>query len=237
MAERQSRNNLAEKVVAHLGADIRGGRLAPGSRLPTEQELTSTLGVSRTVVREAVAALRADGLVVTRRGSGAYVASNPTASPFRLPARDLDKLETSVEVMELRLSVEVEAAALAAERATRRQIADIRSAWRAIDQALKRDDSAVAQDKAFHHTIAEATGNRQFPRFLEFLGNHVIPRGNVRLTPGEQRGYLERIQLEHGRIVAGISAQDPAEARRAMREHLTRSLERYRTLAEGSRNV
>jgi GntR family transcriptional regulator, transcriptional repressor for pyruvate dehydrogenase complex len=236
MAERPSRNNLAEKVMAHLGADIRAGRLAPGARLPTEQELTSTLGVSRTVVREAVAALRADGLVVTRRGSGAYVAANPTASSFRLAPRDLDKLETSVEVMELRLSVEVEAAALAAERATRRQIADIRSAWRAIDQALKRDDSAVVEDMAFHRTIAEATGNRQFPRFLEFLGSHVIPRRNVQLTPGERRGYLERIQHEHGRIVSGISAQDPAEARRAMREHLTRSLERYRTLAEGSKH-
>ena len=77
MADKRS-SNLAEKVLSRLSAEIRGGRLAPGARLPTEQELTSTMGVSRTVVREAVAALRADGLVVTRRGSGAYVADNPT---------------------------------------------------------------------------------------------------------------------------------------------------------------
>ena len=81
----QPRGNLAEQVVARLSADIRGGRLAPGARLPTEQALTSSLGVSRTVVREAVAALRADGLVVTRRGSGAYVAE-PAAGPFRIAA-------------------------------------------------------------------------------------------------------------------------------------------------------
>lgn len=240
MADRHPRNNLAEKVMAHLGADIRGGRLAPGARLPTEQELTTTLGVSRTVVREAVAALRADGLVITRRGSGAYVAANPGASPFRIPARDLDKLDNIIDVMELRLAVEVEAAALAAERASRRKIAEIRSAWRAIDQALRRDEAGVPQDVAFHRTIAEATGNRQFPRFLEFLGGHVIPRSSVRIageTPTERRAYYDRFQHEHGRIVAGISAQDPTEARRAMREHLTRSLERYRTLAGVMKNV
>ena len=226
-------NNLVERVMARLSADIRGGRLGPGARLPTEQELTSSMGVSRTVVREAVAALRADGLVVTRRGSGAYVA-DPAASPFRIAAPQVASLGDIIDVMELRRAVEVEAAALAAERATRKQIAAIRTALRGIDRALRGGDGAVAEDFAFHSAIAEATGNGQFTRFLTFLGNHVIPRQSVRLavdTPSERRTYLERIQHEHGRIVAGISAEDPTEARRAMHEHLTRSLERYRNLA------
>jgi GntR family transcriptional regulator, transcriptional repressor for pyruvate dehydrogenase complex len=230
--------NLAEQIIARLSADIRGGRLIPGARLPTEQALTTALGVSRTVVREAVAALRADGLVVTRRGSGAYVA-DPAAGPFRIAASKAAALSDVLEVMELRLAVEVEAAALAAERANRRQIAAIRTAWRAIDRALQSGEGAVAEDFAFHRAIAEATGNRQFPRFLTFLGSHVIPRQSVRLsvdTPAERRAYLERIQREHARIVTGISDQDPAEARRAMREHLTRSLERYRRLAQGEKN-
>jgi DNA-binding FadR family transcriptional regulator len=227
--------NLAEQIVIRLAADIRGGRLAPGARLPTEQELTDALGVSRTVVREAVAALRADGLVVTRRGSGAYVAADPTASPFRIASRPRQPLADVLDVMELRLAVEVEAAALAAERGTRRQVASVRAAWRAIDRALHRGEGAVAEDFALHRAIADATGNRQFPRFLEFLGSHVIPRQSVRLTvdtPAERKAYLERIQQEHGRIVGGIAAGNPADARRAMREHLTRSLERYRNLAK-----
>ena len=231
-------NNLAEQVMARLSADIRGGRLAPGARLPTEQALTTELGVSRTVVREAVAALRADGLVVTRRGSGAYVA-DPAAGPFRIAASGAAALGDIITVMELRLAVEVEAAALATERASRRQIAIIRTAWRSIDAALKRGEGAVAEDFAFHRAIAEATGNDQFPRFLAYLGSHVIPRQSVRLsvdTPAERRTYLERIQHEHARIVSTISEGDPAEARRAMREHLTRSLERYRTLAGGMKN-
>jgi len=230
--------NLAEQVIARLANDIRSGRLEPGARLPTEQALTSALGVSRTVVREAVAALRADGLVVTRRGSGAYVA-DPTAGPFRIATPKAVVLGDVLEVMELRLAVEVEAAALAAERANRRQVAAIRAAWKAIDQALHRGEGAVAQDFAFHRAIADATGNRQFPRFLAFLGSHVIPRQSVRLsvdTPAERRAYLERIQHEHTRIVTGIAVHDPAEARRAMREHLTRSLERYRKLAQGEKN-
>ena len=238
MADKHSPDNLAERVMARLSADIRGGRLAPGARLPTEQELTSTMGVSRTVVREAVAALRADGLVVTRRGSGAYVAQNPTASPFRIVAPHIGRIEDVLDVMELRLAVEVEAAALAAERASRKQVATVRAALRDIDRVLRGGEGAVAEDFAFHRAIAEATGNAQFPRFLAFLGSHVIPRQSVRLsadTPAERRAYLERIQHEHGRIVAGIAHADPAEARRAMRDHLTRSLERYRKLAEGSR--
>ena len=238
MTDKQPANNLAEQVMARLSADIRGGRLAPGARLPTEQALTTELGVSRTVVREAVAALRADGLVVTRRGSGAFVA-DPMAGPFRIAAPHATTLNDILDVMELRLAVEVEAAAFAAERASRRQVAVIRTAWRSIDTALKRGEGAVAEDFAFHRAIAEATGNSQFPRFLAYLGSHVIPRQSVRLnvdTPDERRTYLERIQHEHSRIVAAISDGDAAEARRAMREHLTRSLGRYRTLAGGKKN-
>jgi DNA-binding FadR family transcriptional regulator len=238
MADKQTTNNLAEQVMARLSADIRGGRLAPGARLPTEQALTTEFGISRTVVREAVAALRADGLVVTRRGSGAYVA-DPAAGPFRIVSPRASSLSDILNVMELRLAVEVQAAGLAAERAGRRQLTPIRTAWKAIDAALQRGEGAVAEDFDFHRAIAEATGNDQFPRFLAYLGSHVIPRQSVRLsvdTPSERRLYLERIQAEHTRIVTAISDKDPPEARRAMRDHLTRSLERYRTLAGGNKN-
>src|SRR4029450_1997532 len=113
--------------MARLAADIRSGRLGPGARLPTEQALTSALGVSRTVVREAGAALRADVLVVTRRGSGAYVA-DPAAGPFRIAASKAAALGDVLEGMELRLAGGVEAAALAGARASRRQGGGIRPA-------------------------------------------------------------------------------------------------------------
>jgi DNA-binding FadR family transcriptional regulator len=227
--------NLTEEVVARIAVEIRSGRLAPGARLPTEQELTEAMGVSRTVVREAVAALRAEGLVTTRQGSGAFVAADATRVPFRIDPEGLSSITDVLEVMELRLAIEVEAAALAAERITRDGLAPIAQALRAIEAAIERGEGAVNEDFAFHRAIAQAAGNPRFGELLEYLGRHVIPRQSIRVslaTPQEKRQYLERIQKEHGRIHEAIAAGHPGEARRAMRTHLTGSLQRYRRLAE-----
>src|SRR5262245_38526137 len=74
--------NLTEEIVERIAGEIRSGRLAPGAKLPTEQKLMHAMRVSRTVVREAVAALRAEGLVTTRQGSGAFVAADARPAPF-----------------------------------------------------------------------------------------------------------------------------------------------------------
>src|SRR5215218_1707403 len=84
--------NLTGETTEQLTVEIRSGRLAPGSRLPTEQALMTALGVSRTVVREAIAALRSEGLVVTRQGSGAYVAADASRVPFRIVGLDGSKI-------------------------------------------------------------------------------------------------------------------------------------------------
>jgi DNA-binding FadR family transcriptional regulator len=227
--------NLAGEVVKRLADAIRGGWLEPGARLPTEQELMAALGVSRTVVREAVAALRADGLVTTRQGSGAFVAADASRVPFRIDPEGLSSIDDVLEVMELRLAIEVEAAALAAERVTAAGLAPIRRALRAVEAALQRGGGAIEEDFAFHRAIAAASGNSRIGELLEFLGRHVIPRQSVRVSvtsPDEQRRYLERVQEEHDRIFEAIDGRDPAEARKAMRTHLTRGLIRYRRLAE-----
>ena len=231
----QPQRNLAGEVVKRIADAIRGGWLEPGARLPTEQELMAALGVSRTVVREAVAALRADGLVTTRQGSGAFVAADASRVPFRIDPDGLSSIDDVLEVMELRLAVEVEAAALAAERITPARLAPVRRALRAVEAALRRGEGAVEEDFAFHRAVAAASGNSRIAELLEFLGRHVIPRQSVRVSvtsPGEQRSYLARIQEEHGRIVDAIGNGDTGEARKAMRTHLTRSLTRYRRLAE-----
>jgi GntR family transcriptional repressor for pyruvate dehydrogenase complex len=228
--------NLTEEAVVRIAAEIRSGRLGPGARLPTEQKLMTAMGVSRTVVREAVAALRAEGLVTTRQGSGAFVAADASRVPFRIDPEGLSSIEDVLEVMELRLAIEVEAAALAAERMTPESLAPVGRALRAIEAAIGRGEGAISEDFAFHRAIAEASGNPRFAELLEFLGGHVIPRQSIRVsigTPEEQRQYLMRIQKEHGRIYDAIGAGQSAEARKAMRTHLTRSLKRYRRLAEG----
>src|SRR5262249_42331200 len=159
-----------------LAGEIRSGRLAPGARLPTEQALTRAARVSRTVVREAVAALRAEGLVVTRQGVGAFVSAAPTSATFRIVHERMQALASILNVRELRLGVESESAGLAAERATRTDVRAIQAAVDAMGRAVQADRSAVDEDLAFHRAIAEATGNAEFPRFLQFIGRHLIPR-------------------------------------------------------------
>src|SRR5712675_949764 len=116
--------SLAHELITRLTDDITSGNIPPGARLPTEQELIAATGVSRTVVREAVAALRAEGLVLTRQGVGAFVA-NVARRPFRIDLDGLHSLREVLDVMELRTGMEVEAAGLAAERATPVQIRKI----------------------------------------------------------------------------------------------------------------
>jgi DNA-binding FadR family transcriptional regulator len=154
--------------------------------------------------------------------------------PFRIDPEGLSSIEDVLEVMELRLAVEVEAAARAAERVTPRRLAPIDRALRAIEGAVRKGEGAVSEDFAFHLAIADASGNTRFAQLLEFLGRHVIPRQSVRLAriaPADQQRYLARIQEEHRRIQAAIAGGDASEARKAMREHLTRSIRRYRQLA------
>lgn len=225
--------SLTHVLIERLTAQITSGELAPGAQLPTEQELIAATGVSRTVVREAVAALRAEGLVITRQGVGAFVAETPRR-PFRIEGNELASLKHVIEVMELRTGIEVEAAGLAAERATAADLRRIEDAYQAIRAAVGRGDAAVDEDFAFHCRIAEATGNPQFARFLDYLGRFIIPRQTIRVTIGtakERRAYLDRIQDEHREIVAGIRAHAVSKARAAMRRHLANSRARYQKLA------
>jgi GntR family transcriptional regulator, transcriptional repressor for pyruvate dehydrogenase complex len=226
-------HKLSRRLFEQLADEIKSGRLAPGARLPTEHALTQQARVSRTVVREAVAALRAEGLVITRQGVGAFVSAEPTRAPFRIEPERMQTLDDILSVMELRLGVEIESAGLAAERASRAQVKTISGALEAIERAAEEGRAAVDEDLAFHRAVAEATGNAEFPRFLQFIGRHLIPRRTVSgLTDrmGE-RAYLALIQEEHRRIYQAIEERDAKGAREAMRRHLTRSIERYRKLA------
>jgi GntR family transcriptional repressor for pyruvate dehydrogenase complex len=226
-----ARRSLTGELVVRLTDDITSGKIPPGSRLPTEQEMIAATGVSRTVVREAVAALRADGLVVTRQGVGAFVPEN-ARPPLRIAFDRLSPLRAVLEVMELRTGIEIEAAGLAAERATPAQVRKVVDCFDAIGAAIRRGADGIDQDFALHCSIADATGNPQFRRFLEHLGRFVIPRQTIRGGPGmPRRVYSETFQQEHRDIVQAIRVGAVAQARAAMRRHLLNSRKRYQRLA------
>jgi GntR family transcriptional repressor for pyruvate dehydrogenase complex len=221
------------QLANRIGGDIRSGRLRAGDRLPTEQELIVQFQVSRTVVREAMAALRTEGLIVSRQGAGVFVSDGTVGRPFRIASDELRSLEEVENVLQLRLAVEVEAAGIAAERRTKADLLHIRTCLDRIDAAIEQDETAVKEDLAFHCAISAATGNSYFERFMSFLGPVIIPRQTMRIgleSPAQRRAYMRHVQTEHRRIYAAVKKGDSEAARRHTRSHLEASRERYRRL-------
>ena len=222
---------LSDRLAVLLGDQIDSGALRPGDRLPTEQQLAAAHGVSRTVVREAVHQLQSRQRVVSRQGSGVFVAPTPANRPLEFDPAVLGSLQAVVHVVELRRVIEAEMAAFAAERATRAQIATMRRALKAIDVAAAAGHDGVAEDLAFHRAIGAATGNPQFTLLLGFLEQYL--REGMRITRGNEArriDFMDAVRREHRAIVDAIAAHDPAAARRRATEHLVRAQQR---LVEG----
>jgi GntR family transcriptional repressor for pyruvate dehydrogenase complex len=222
-----------EEVVERIVAQISSGGLAVGAKLPTEQEMMQAMGVSRTVVREAISALRARGLVTTRQGAGAFVNAE-SQQPYSIDPDGLGSLNSVIEILELRTAVEMETAAIASERATAAQLKAIAKALSTFSHAIETGEPAVKEDFDFHFAIAIATNNSRFVGFLEYLGGLIIPRQSIRTFDGDSgrmRHYLENVEREHQTIFDAISAKSPRKARDAMRRHLLNGKERYRQLA------
>lgn len=228
---RRKPRTLALEVVEVLGDRIRDGRLAVGDKLPTEAAIMAEFEVSRTVVREAISKLQAAGLVQTRHGIGTFVLGLGDTPGFRIAAEQLGTLRDVIAVLELRIGIETEAAALAAQRRTEANLRAMRQALDAVAQAVEAGRDAVAADFQFHLEIARATQNDHFAELMASLGSTIIPR--ARLQPADapdeaRRQYLRRVNGEHESILDAITAQDPDAARAAMRTHLANSRERRR---------
>lgn len=228
---RRSRG-LVPEIVASLEADIREGRLTPGQKLPTEAELVGRHDVSRTVVREAISRLQASGLVETRHGIGTFVIEPRAAEPiFRIAPEDFATASDVIELLELRISLESEAAALAAQRRSAESLSAMAAALAAFNVAIHADSDAVPSDFQFHVEVARATGNRHFADLMTYLGTMIIPRTRLKTAASAPEGrlpYLERVHHEHENILDAIRRQDAEAARAAMRTHLSNSRERLR---------
>lgn len=226
--------SLADDLVQRFEEQIEAGDMPTGSRFPTEKQITESFGVSRTVVREAYSRLAARGLLVSRRGSGAYVADGARYRAFQIAAEEVGEIDDVLKLLEMRIGFEAEMADLAARRRTDRDLALLREALEAMEDS--RDvDASVAADAAFHAAIAGATGNGYFLRFTQFLGVRLIPSRRLYLRgddPVRHQRYAHKINRDHRAIYAAIEAGDPAAARRAARRHMEKSILRYRSLKE-----
>ncbi len=230
---RKSRS-LTTDLVQALGDRIRDGGLPQGSKLPAEGAIMQTFGVSRTVVREAISRLQAAGMVETRHGVGTFVLGQGDASSFRIDTSQLAALKDVISVLELRIGVETESAALAASRRTPANLEALRAALDAFAAAVAQTRDPIGPDYQFHLEIARASQNSHYADLMVTLGGAMIPRARLEasapVTP-ERLEYLRRVNIEHESILSAIERQDAEGARAAMRTHLTHSKERRQRLA------
>jgi GntR family transcriptional repressor for pyruvate dehydrogenase complex len=235
-APRRARS-LTQVLVEGLSGRIASRDLSPGDKLPTESAMMGEYGVSRTVVREAISRLQASGLVETRQGVGTFVLARPAQAPFRVDPAELATVADLISLLELRISVEAEAASLAAMRRSDEDLAALRESLDAYERGVQRADDAIDPDFEFHLRIARAARNRYFVDLMNHLGKVVIPRTRVnsaRLAQEERSEYLRRVGREHDDIYSAIARRDPDAARAAMRTHLSNSRERLKRAHEAA---
>ncbi|QQX85605.1 FadR family transcriptional regulator [Cupriavidus necator] len=218
--------SLASRIAQTLHDDILAGRYGAGARLPAESSLADTFGVSRPIVREAIAQLKADGVLVTRKGSGAYVSETPGGQAWRVASAP-DGGPTLAQLFELRRVVETACAEMAAQRRSDSDIDAIRAALAAMQaQADGQGDmaSAAAADMAFHHAIAEAAHNPCFTGLTDFVSQQMLAArqrawentARLSVTTGAPRAADQ----EHAALAEAIAAGDAAAARNAAQQHL-----------------
>lgn len=217
---------LADRAYTAIVQIINDDRLAAGDRLPSEAGLAEMFGMSRTIVREALVRLAADGITEARRGAGSYVKRRPSE---RLGSHvPMQGLAATLGTYEVRFVLEAEAARLAAHRRSSQQMEAIEAALAALRTALFSSAPAHDEDWVLHRTIAEATGNAAFVNVFDHLHEEVlrILRAGVEISRSRPPEVLGAMMDEHDAIVDAIRAQDADGAALAMRWHLSQGRKR-----------
>lgn len=222
--ESGKRRLLSERVARQIERLVVEERLQPGDRLPAGRELTGRYGVSRTVVRDALAVLEQRGLVETRPGSGVFVRDGGSEAVAGVLGQMLRQDAISLsELMETRTLLEVHNAATAAEAAASADLAELARALGEM-AAAHGPHAFVEADVVFHEAIAQAAGNRVLAAFLRSL-RPLLLQGMMIGTSLD--GAREAALREHTAIFDAIRNGQAATARRAMREHLQRSYDEW----------
>lgn len=212
--------NLPALVASSISREIAQGRLRPGDRLPTEQALATTFGVSRNVVREAIAKLRSEGRVWAEQGRGAFVADAANPTVLSIDHDALQKDDAFASLFELRRILEVHAAGLAARRRSKDDLASMQEAFADMPGSPYGSVQWLKKDLEFHTAIARATGNAYIVQFVGFVSEKV--RDSI-LVAGASHASDEMAHatlVEHERILVAVKGGDSAAAEEAMRVHL-----------------
>ncbi len=220
------RQRLGDFLYKQVLSQIMSGKYDVGARLPTEADLATRFDVSRPVVREALARLREDGVIISRQGSGSYVSRRPAGAVLEFT--QVDSIADIQRCFEFRFDIEGGAAALAAQRWTDDTLEELHKALARLDIVTEDRGLGIDADFSFHVAVAQATGNRFFASTLASLQSHItfgmnLTR-NLSLLRANER--LAAVQAEHHEIVEAIRTRNPDWAREAMQAHLANARRR-----------
>jgi GntR family transcriptional regulator, transcriptional repressor for pyruvate dehydrogenase complex len=220
------RRKLSETVAEQLLAAVR--ELPPGTKVPSERELTKELGVGRSTVREALNGLAMMGVVEIRHGQGVFVTAQPVG--LNEPSAITAALEQGIthEFIEARLIVEVEVARLAARRRTDEDLARLEAALEEQERRLRGDlDALVDVAASFNVLLADAAHNDLLSAMIQSFVSLMLERG-PRVYSLD--GFGEWDIREHRGLFEAVRDRDPERAARLMREHIEELARRYRAV-------
>lgn len=216
--------HLPTRIADHFSQQIQTAELKPGDRLPTELEMSKNFGVSRSVIREAVARLRNEGLIETRQGIGAFVIGRPTRH-IRLDDGNMTE-DDFRGLFQLRVPLEIEAAGLAAQNHSPIHLEQMDKAMLRMTAKKTDADDGILADLDFHRTIALATGNDYFVQFLGAISDCILKTILVSREKTRLDTLVGIVNREHSDLRNAIASGDPMQARSAMRAHMIGSTER-----------
>jgi len=234
----EKNGTTAEEVVTRLREMIQSGELAPGDRLPPERDLAKLLGVSRPTLRAGIRSLTTVGILQSKQGAGTFVAEaeeSPTLDTSAL--RLLSALHgfTSDEMFEARLALEMSIAALAAERATSEQMAQLAEEIAGMYASVERPEQYLVHDMQFHQTVAAASGNRILTALMNMVASILF---EYRSKTVKRATDLKDSAEQHHNIYRAIREHDQEAARQAMRIHLVETqLAQRREVGEQTRSA
>ena len=217
------RQSLPEELAEVILRRIESGEFHPGDVLPSEQTLAEAFKVSRTVVREALARLKYEGIIESKRGSGPIVRSAVMARGYDFNINDLTK-DGQREFIEFRIVMEGEAAAMAAVRRTPEQLEQLRNYLGAMGDAIKNKTSGTEPDYLFHRLIADAAANSYLGEFVKFISTKMwlgVHHARWLSNQSDERAVI--VYEEHKATFQAIEAADPQRARAAAQRHLLNS--------------
>jgi DNA-binding FadR family transcriptional regulator len=217
----------SERVARLLCEQIAHHDLQPGDKLPSENALATHFGVSRPVIREAIAMLKADRVLETFQGSGAFIRAPEAQAADGLDSLTRASVGSLLDLIAVRRVIEGEIAAKAAEHRTAGQLAAIDKALQRLRRVQAAGQSGVAEDRAFHQAVADACGNAYWRRIVDTLSKPIeIAIGVTRTNESLRRDFSLAVDEEHAALRDAIAAQDSEAARAAASRHMERSAER-----------